>query len=301
MRRALAQWWRDRRFAHIGAELENIWRQRESLAEHERRLMLDHERLAAAELNDQTAEDDMVIKLLAKLLARPAVADWLIRRAQRTPYTHIVTDGVLYMERFWLFNPYPNTGGSGADRPRWQFPISIRIHHIVQPDQDRHLHDHPWNARTFILRGWYHEMRPVEAAAPGEPGAHDMRSGMIHISREAGETAALKFGEYHRITDISDGGVWTMFVTGKYRGTWGFLVDGVKVQWRKYLGILEPKSADYRRGYDWANKIFSHYSNVPDPNSIVRGLRALADGTIHTTDFDSGVLAAVADFKEKRL
>lgn len=29
-------------------------------------------------------------------------------------------------------------------------------------------------------------------------------------------------------------------ITGKYRGTWGFLVDGVKVQWRKYLG-LEPK------------------------------------------------------------
>jgi hypothetical protein len=34
-----------------------------------------------------------------------------------------------------------------------------------------------------------------------------------------------------------EGGAWTIFITGKYRGTWGFLVDGAKVQWRKYLGM----------------------------------------------------------------
>lgn len=55
MRRALALWWRDRRFAHIAAELENILRQRASLVEHERRLMLEHERLAAVEINEQTS------------------------------------------------------------------------------------------------------------------------------------------------------------------------------------------------------------------------------------------------------
>lgn len=54
MMRAFAQWWRNRRFAHIGAELENIWRQRESLAEHERRLMLEHQRLQAEDLNAAT-------------------------------------------------------------------------------------------------------------------------------------------------------------------------------------------------------------------------------------------------------
>lgn len=158
--------------------------------------------------------------LVAKLLARPAVVEYLIRRAQSTPYTHIVTDGKLYMERYWLFNAYPDTGGSGADRPRWQFPISIRLHRIMLPDQDRHLHDHPWDARTFILRGWYREDR-----------------GDWFFPREEGHTAELKFGEYHRIVEVSDGGVWTLFVTGKYRGTWGFLVDGKKVLWRKYLGL----------------------------------------------------------------
>lgn len=180
----------------------------------------------------------MFWNLIAKLLARPAVVDWLIRRAQRTPYTHIVTDGVLYMERYWLFNPYP---AESSGQKNW-FPISIRLHHIVQPDQDRHLHDHPWNARTFILRGWYEEMRPTHnwdgrILDAIEPAGLKLVSVNEYFERVAGETAALKFGEYHRITQISEGGVWTLFVTGKYRGTWGFLVDGVKVQWRKYLGL----------------------------------------------------------------
>lgn len=164
------------------------------------------------------------MKLIAKLLARPAIADWLIRRAMRTPYSDIVKGGDLYMKRYWLFNAYPDTGASGADRKRWQFPISIRIHHIVLPDQDRDMHDHPWNARTIILRGDYTELRLVDGLEK-------------QFMRLRGDTATLSFGEFHRITDISTGGVWTIFITGPYRGTWGFLVNGVKVQWRKYLGL----------------------------------------------------------------
>lgn len=175
-----------------------------------------------------------MLNLLARFLARPRVADWLIRRAMRTPYSPIVTDGLLYMERFWLFNPYPATGASGSDRKRWQFPISIRIHHIVLPDQDRHLHDHPWNARTFILRGGYTEVRPADI---DEPRVRIRTTGPSQHCRAAGDTVALRFGEYHRITEVSPGGVWTLFVTGKYQGTWGFLVNGAKVQWRKYLGL----------------------------------------------------------------
>lgn len=135
----------------------------------------------------------LLMHLLARTLARPAVADWLIRRAQRTPYSPIISEGELYMERFWLFNPYPDSGASGADRKPWRFPISIRIHHIVLPDQDRHLHDHPWNARTFILRGWYREVRPVNAVSPDQPGVHDMRTGMLTITHGAGDAAALAF------------------------------------------------------------------------------------------------------------
>jgi hypothetical protein len=171
-----------------------------------------------------------MLRLLARTLARPAVADWLIRRALRRPYSPIIKDGDLYMDRYWLFNPYPDTGASGADRKRWQFPISIRVHHIVLPDQDRDMHDHPWNARTTILRGNYTELRLID-------------SRVKQFMRFRGDTATLAFGDFHRITDISEGGVWTMFVAGKYRGSWGFDVNGTKVPWRTYIGLPEKVSS----------------------------------------------------------
>lgn len=161
----------------------------------------------------------MFWKLIARICAHPKVATWLIARSFETPYFPITgPDGSVYMSRWWLFNPYP---APGQYKGKWQFPISVRIHHIQREDSDRNLHDHPWNARTIILRGGY-----VEEREGGE---------VIH--RKPGDTARLRFGEYHRITQVAEGGAWTIFITGKYRGTWGFLVDGVKVQWRKYLGI----------------------------------------------------------------
>jgi len=158
-------------------------------------------------------------KLIAKIVSHPKVFNYLLNKAKKTPYNNIygVEDGELYMERYWLFNPYPESGGK---RRRNWFPLSIRIHKIVKPDNDRHLHDHPWNARTFILKGWYNEER--------------FNGWCRH---RTGDTASLNFGEYHRITAVCEGGVYTLFVTGKYRGTWGFLVDGLKVNYKKYLGL----------------------------------------------------------------
>lgn len=161
---------------------------------------------------------ELLWRVLAWCLSREPVANWLIRRAQRTPYTNITSaDGrEVYMARWWLFNPYP-AESSGARR---RFPISVRVHHIRRPDHDRHLHDHPWNARTIILRGGYMERR---------------EGGELRVMGR-GSTAALRFGEYHRIASLDpvDGAV-TLFITGKYRGTWGFLVNGEKVPYRHYL------------------------------------------------------------------
>jgi hypothetical protein len=89
----------------------------------------------------------------------------------------------------------------------------------MEPDHDRHLHDHPWNARTFILHGWYLEENPGDT---------------IRFC-DAGYTGRLLFGQYHRIEAVSPGGVLTVFVTWKYRGTWGFMVDGKKIPYYDYL------------------------------------------------------------------
>ncbi|WP_317002384.1 hypothetical protein RYH72_003058 [Pseudomonas syringae pv. actinidiae] len=168
-------------------------------------------------------------RMLAKLIARPAIAAWLINRAQRTPYLHIRSaDGQeVYMGRWWLFNPYDNE--TRERRFKWS-PWSIRIHHIMRPDADRDLHDHPWNARTVILRGWYTEQRLLDVGLPTSMEVTE------YITRRPGDTAQLSFGEYHRIDEVSEEGVYTLFISGPYQGTWGFLVNGVKVAWREYTG-----------------------------------------------------------------
>lgn len=185
-----------------------------------------------------TAISQFFWSAVARILARRAVVEWLIRRARRTPYSPIIKNDELYMERFWLFNAYPDTGQSGADR-RGGFPLSMRLHHIVLPDQDRDLHDHPWNARTVILRGWYDEVRMERPYR----SVWDFIQVPVRYRRAAGRTSTLKYGEYHCISALSDGGVWTLFITGRYRGGWGFLVNGVKVPWRRYLGLPDKEAA----------------------------------------------------------
>lgn len=165
---------------------------------------------------------ELMWRAIAFLLSRKLVADYLISRSRRTPYFHL--EG--YMNRWWLFNAYSSDVEKDSPErykrkwPSW-FP-SIRVHHILREDQGRHLHDHPWNARTVLLRGWYTERRINESGNTTEG------------TRSKGQTARILFGQYHSIDEVSPGGVYTLFFTWKYGGTWGFLVDGKKVPWREY-------------------------------------------------------------------
>lgn len=185
-------------------------------------------------------------RLLALIVSRPRVAEWLIRRAQRTPYTHITSrDGSdTYMRRWWLFNGYAKDSND-AERAPWPWLPSVRVHHILRRDDDEHMHDHPWNARTILLRGYYLEELPLlrgEDVPNDDPNFHhayarrcgDARVVMI---RRAGTTRRVLFEQWHRIVEVPAEGVYTLWFTWDYRGTWGFLVDGVKVPWRRYLGI----------------------------------------------------------------
>lgn len=162
---------------------------------------------------------------LAYVVSREPVANYLIKRAQRTPYFHL--EG--YMNRWWLFNSYnfdPDNEKQSHERKIKWLP-SVRVHHILRADTARHLHDHPWDARTIILKGGYVERRL-------EGFDMDGREYHARFIRGAGDTATLNYGEYHAIDGVDEGGVYTLFFTWDYQGTWGFLVDGKKIQWREY-------------------------------------------------------------------
>jgi len=178
---------------------------------------------------------------IALICSHPAVSRYLIERAQRTPYWHLPD----YMDRFWLVpyrervlrtvhpppddigrtDPYDSADGTGP--VSWRRPLAwliqragyaVRVHHIKRADNAPDRHNHPWNARTIILRGGYVE---------------DRENGVF--ARAEGDTATIGFGEFHNITWVTEGGVWTLFITRKYLGSWGFkLPDGTVVPHKEY-------------------------------------------------------------------
>jgi hypothetical protein len=170
-------------------------------------------------------------RLVAWVVTRPAVFAWLQKVSATHPYDHIESaDGRdVYMYRFWLFNAYGKDARREVIPPRWPRLPSIRLHRIMVRDSDRDPHNHPWEARTIVLRGWYVEERPYSG-----PFADMVDARETHY-RYKGYTGPLLPGQYHRITEVSPGGVWTLFFTWKKAGPWGFLVDGKFVPWREYL------------------------------------------------------------------
>jgi hypothetical protein len=157
---------------------------------------------------------EFVWRMIAKFVSEPAVADWIVQHAERTPYTHIYREDDIYMGRWWFFNSYFS---------RWHqsWLPSVRVHYIRLADVAGDLHDHPWNARTIILRRGYTETR-LEGRK------------LVRIQRERGDTCTLKYGEYHTINRVAAGGAWTLFFTWKYQGPWGFLVKGKKILHKDY-------------------------------------------------------------------
>ena len=160
---------------------------------------------------------DLFWNFIARLLARPAVIDWLAARANANRDSDITKDGEVYMARGWVFNPYNRTT---RRRQYWWLPVSLRLHDIRLPDSDRHLHDHPWQARSLILRGGYAE----QLADRPEP-----------IVRWEGTSVKISHNRFHKITEVAAGGALTLVVLGRYRGDWGFWVGYRKVPHAEYL------------------------------------------------------------------
>lgn len=186
---------------------------------------------------------NLVWQILGKFLALPFVTAALIAQARKTPFTHLRhPDGRLYMARWWLFNGW----GEARNRLLSWIPFSIRVHYIATADEDRELHDHPWPARTFILKGWYKETRLVGSKRIGSSvaGEYFVGGGQVEFMRKTGDTATLDFCEFHRISEISPGGVYTLFLCFGWAGDWGFLSPtGRKVWWRDWLNIPKPETA----------------------------------------------------------
>lgn len=89
--------------------------------------------------------------------------------------------------------------------------IELVIHHILRPDGEKRLHDHPWNwAFSLILVGSYLEER----------GADNTRVSVKVFC--PGQINLIRSATKHRIADLLSEDVWTLFIHGPRVQSWSF-------------------------------------------------------------------------------
>lgn len=86
--------------------------------------------------------------------------------------------------------------------------FGIQLHWIYRPDNQRELHDHPWDFLSIMLRGFYREDTPA--------GRRERR--WFNWKRAEGR---------HSIRYVSRSPVMTLVFRGRERRPWGFWVPAI--------------------------------------------------------------------------
>jgi hypothetical protein len=91
---------------------------------------------------------------------------------------------------------------------------SIYVHHILQSDTDKYMHDHPWSFVSFILEGAYTE----ECSYP----PYDAFVSTSYVNQYySGDLVFHRASDSHKITLISDQ-VWSLVFVSKPFRQWGY-------------------------------------------------------------------------------
>jgi hypothetical protein len=105
----------------------------------------------------------------------------------------------------------------------------LYLHHIQRDDDDRALHDHPWDFSVFVIDGIYREIRS------------DAPNGEVFFPLSY---RCIKAETAHRIEVIRP--AWTLCFTGPRRREWGFHCPNGWVPWRDF--VAPHNSGEIGRG-----------------------------------------------------
>lgn len=129
-----------------------------------------------------------------------------------------------YMRRWWVI-----------PRNRW---FNVYLHHFLRSDDDEALHDHPWWNLSWILRGRYLEIVPVNQREP---------SGESRVRfRMASDFAFRKASFAHRVQLLNiwpphvrpmPRACWTLFITGPRIREWGFHCPKGWKHWKDFTAF----------------------------------------------------------------
>lgn len=87
--------------------------------------------------------------------------------------------------------------------------FSIWLHGIYKKDEDSHLHNHPWDFISIILKGSYIEQT--------ENGFNEMSFGKVNIRSGS---------KFHKIYKLKTPSIYTLFFATKVKREWGYNLDG---------------------------------------------------------------------------
>jgi hypothetical protein len=123
------------------------------------------------------------------------------------------------MKPFWKTKNFQFRWNEPLGKPecpyayRWVliiFGYSIRLHRWLRSDDKRHMHDHAWNFRTFVIKGYYTDVSVINNK----------------IIRDLVIWSAYRKAEHKHYVDVPEEGCWTILFCSKPLRKWGFWVDG---------------------------------------------------------------------------
>lgn len=119
-----------------------------------------------------------------------------------TPPDFVIGDD--YLRRWWIV-------------PR-NAACNVYLHEILRSDDDRALHDHPWDNTSYLLSGRYIEHTPEGS-----------------FMRQAGEVIQRRATDLHRLEVIEgEPPALSLFMTGPKVREWGFLCPQGWVHWEDF-------------------------------------------------------------------
>lgn len=103
----------------------------------------------------------------------------------------------------------------------WTPWFGVYIHRIYKADDDKFLHDHPWDYFSMILKGSYTEM---------------YCNVIVNYTRrlDPGNWGFNKATRFHKIYELNSESVTTLFITCRRKRDWGYHIGQCWVQHEAY-------------------------------------------------------------------
>lgn len=148
--------------------------------------------------------DTAKLKIAAMERAASASRWWEVYAFKNKPLIHIGGEKNAYMIRWAIVD------GKGAGN-------NVYLHKFLRNDEDRALHDHPWDSVSVLLSG---RLREIDAENP---------KGRII---RAGEIRHRPADYAHRLIVEEQG--FSLFITGPKVREWGFLCEASWRHWTRF-------------------------------------------------------------------